>query len=134
MAAVSGRSFLLKTGTGTVVTVAALRTTSFTVDGSTVDITNKDSAGMQELLSAGGVAKIGISAGGVLTGAAQSTDLIAKALARTLDPYTIVFDNGDKIEGSFQLTSFGASGDYNGEQTYTLSLESSGTMTLTPAS
>jgi len=127
-----GRSLLLKLGTGgSAVTVAAMRSTRFTVNGETVEATNKDSNGMRLLLADGGVAKLSISANGLLSGIAQSTDLIARTLARSLDAYRLEFDNGDVIEGSFQLTSFEVTGDYNGEQTYALSLESSGALAMT---
>jgi len=129
-----GRSLLLKVGTGgSAVLVAAMRTTRFTVNGEAVDATTKDSNGMRTLLPDGGLAKLTISANGLLTGIAQSTDLISRTLARSVDAYRLEFDNADVIEGNFQLTSFEVSGDYNGEQTYALTLESSGTLTLTAA-
>jgi predicted secreted protein len=127
-----GRTLLLKTGSGGgAITVAAMRTTRFVVNGETVDTTNKESNGMRTLLDGAGVAKLTISAAGLLSGIAQSTDFITKTLNRTIDPYRLEFDNGDIIEGSFQCVSFEATGDYNGEQTYSLTLESSGTLSLT---
>lgn len=129
-----GRTLLLKTGSGgAAVTVAAMRTTRFTVNGETVDATNKDSAGMRTLLDAAGAARLTIAASGLLSGSAQATDFITRTLNRSLDPYRLEFDNGDVIEGSFQATQFEAAGDYNGEQTYSLTLESSGALTLTAA-
>lgn len=134
MALSKGKNLLLKVGTGgSAVTIAAMRSTKFVINGETVDATSKDSAGMRTLLADGGVAKLSVSATGLLSGNAQATDFIAKALARSLDSYRIEFDNADVIEGSFQLTSFEVAGDYNGEQTYNLSLESSGALTVTAA-
>lgn len=86
---------------------------------------------MRTLLDGAGVAKLSISATGLLSGSSQSTDMISRTLARSLDSYRLEFDNGDVIEGAFQLTSFEAVGDYNGEQTYSISLDSSGALTLT---
>ncbi len=43
------------------------------------------------------------------------------------------FDNGDTIEGLFQITNFELSGEYNGEQTFTCTLESSGAWTFSAA-
>jgi len=127
-----GRTLLLKLGTGGSATlVAAMRTTKFTVNGELVDATHKDSNGMRTLLDGAGVAKVTISASGLLSGTAQATDFINRTLARSLDNYRLEFDNSDILEGSFQCVSFEASGDYNGEQTYALTLESSGTLTLT---
>lgn len=129
-----GRTLLLKVGTGGgAVTVAAMRTTRFSVNGETVDATHKDSAGMRTLLDAAGTAKLTVSATGLLSGSAQATDFINKTLARSLDAYRLEFDNGDVIEGSFQCVQFEAAGDYNGEQTYALTLESSAALTVTAA-
>jgi len=132
MAAQLGRSFTLKVGVGGTA-VAAMRSTSFAVNGETVDATTKDSAGMRELLAAGGSASMSISASGLLSANAQATDFVAAVIARTLATYELTFDNGDKISGSFQVTNFQAGGEYNGEQTYSISLESSGALTVTPA-
>lgn len=133
MAKVSGRNFLLKVGVGgSPVTVASMRSTSITVNGETVDSTDKDSAGMRELLAGGGVANVSVSASGLLSGNAQATDFMAKVIARSVDPYTVVFDNGDTLTGNFQMTSFQADGQYNDAQTFSLQLESSGAVTITP--
>jgi TP901-1 family phage major tail protein len=129
-----GRTLLLKLGTGgAAVTVAAMRSTRFAVNCETVEVTNKESNGIRTLLDAAGTAKLSISASGLLSGTAQATDFINRTLGRTLDSYRLEFDNGDVIEGSFQCTSFEATGDYNGEQTYSLQLESSGSLTVTAA-
>lgn len=129
-----GRTLLLKLGTGgSAVTVAAMRSTRFAVNGETVEITNKDSAGMRTLLDGAGTAKLSVNASGLLSGSAQATDFISRTLNRTLDAYRLEFDNGDVIEGSFQCVSFEATGDYNGEQTYSLQLESSGSLSVTAA-
>lgn len=130
----AGRALLLKVGTGTgATTVAAMRSTKFSIDGETVDATTKDSSGMQTLLEAGGTARVTITASGLLSANAQATEFINRTLNRTLHAYRIEFDDGDVLEGTFQLTSFDASGDYNGEQVYSLKLESSGTITLIPS-
>jgi len=133
MPATKGRDFLLKVGTAAAgVTVAAMRTTSFTINGASVDVTSKDSVGSwRELLAGGGVVSASISAAGILTGSVQATDFFTKVANRSLDAYGIVFDNGDKIDGTYQVTSFEAAGTHDGEQTYTIALESSGVLTLT---
>jgi TP901-1 family phage major tail protein len=128
MAADIGRNFKLEMGTGTSGTalVAAMRTTSFTVNGETVDITNKDSGGFRELLGTAGVSSVSVSAEGVLTGSTTSNGFYGRARAKSIDAYTLKFDAGT-ITGLFQTVSFGGAGAHNGEQTYSLTLESSGT-------
>ncbi len=134
MAAQKGRDFLLKVGTasgGT--TVAGMRTTSLTVNGETVDVTNKDSAGARTLLAGAGVSSMSLSAAGILSGSAQATTLLGYSLDRSLNAFGIIFDNGDAIDGSFQVTQYQAGGEYNKEQTFSITLESSGALTVTAA-
>ena len=131
MAAQPGRSLLLKAGTGTgALTIASLRTTSFTVNGETVDVTNKDSAGYRELLGTAGIVSASISGAGVLAGGTFDVMLINRSTARSLDLYTVTFGTGNSIAGSFQVTSYQSAGEYNGAQTYDVALESSGSFTV----
>lgn len=133
MPAQKGRDFLLKIGTAAAgTTVAGMRTTSMTVNGETVDVTNKDSAGNRTLLAAAGTSSMQLSAAGILSGSTQATTLLGYAMDRSLNTYAIVFDNGDTVEGSFQVTQYQAGGEYNKEQTFSITLESSGSITVTP--
>jgi TP901-1 family phage major tail protein len=133
MAAAKGRDFLLKIGSaGSAVTLAAMTTTSFTVNAETVDVTNKDSVNRaREYLAGAGVVSMSISASGILTGGAQFGTLLTNLKAGSNDTYTIVFDNADTIVGPFAVTSLEASGEFNGQQTYSVSLESAGDFTFT---
>lgn len=134
MPAFTGRLLLLKEGSGTAATtIAAMRETGFTINGETVDVTSKDSTGQfRELLSAGGVVSLSVKASGLLFGDTSThNNLVSRCIARTLNSYRIEYDNNDTLEGSFQVTNFEASGTYNGEQTYSVSLESSGSVTST---
>lgn len=132
MAAEKGSGFLLEKGTlGAEVTVAGLRTTSVTINGETVDVTNKDSSAIRELLAGAGVASVSISADGVFQDDTQITAMRTAVLAQTIDPYVITYESGDTISGNFQCTSFENAGDFNGELTYSVTLESSGTITIT---
>lgn len=129
-----GRDFLLKLGTGGgAITCAAMRTTRFTVNGEAVEVTNKDSTGWRELLAGAGKASVSIGASGLLSGSVQATDFIGRAMSRGVDAYTLFFDNGDQLAGNFQCTSFEAAGEHDGEQTYSLTLESAAAITLTAA-
>ncbi|CAB4176561.1 COG5437 Predicted secreted protein [uncultured Caudovirales phage] len=130
MAAQLGRSLLLKAGTGTgAVTIASLRSNAFTVNGETVDVTNKDSAGYRELLGSAGVVSASLSASGLLAGGTFDSMLLGRVTTRSLDLYTVTFGT-NTIAGTFQTTSYKAAGEYNGAQTYDLSLESSGSLTV----
>ena len=77
MALSTGKNLLLKVGTGgSAVTVAAMRSTKFVINGETVDATSKDSAGRRTLLADGGGAKLSVSATGLLSRKAQTTGFI----------------------------------------------------------
>ena len=130
MAVEKGSAFLLKVGDGaqvpTFATVAGLRTTQLSVNGEAVVVTNKDSGGWRQLLGGAGVRSVSVSGAGVFTGSAAEMRLKASALAGTLDDYRLTFEGGDSLTGRFLVTRLDYAGDYNGERSYTLSLESSG--------
>ncbi len=47
-------------------------------------------------------------------------------LAGLVDDYRLSFEGGDAMTGRFLVTRLDYAGDFNGERSYTLSLESSG--------
>ena len=125
-----GSAFLLKVGDGAgtpvYATVAGLRTTQLSINGETVVITNKASGGWRELLSGAGTRSVSVSGSGVFTGSAAEVRLKGNALAGLLDDYELSFESGERMRGKFLLARLDYSGDFNGERSYALSLESSG--------
>jgi len=130
MSAQKGSAFLLKIGDGAQPpaynTVAGLRTTQMSINGETVVVTTKDSAGWRELLSGAGSRSVSVSAAGIFLGSAAEAAVRANALAGTLDDYQLSFEDGEKMQGRFLVTRLDYAGDFNGERNYTLQLESSG--------
>ncbi|AOH82762.1 phage tail protein [Sphingomonas panacis] len=130
MGAESGRAFLLKIGNGgspvAYATVAGLRTTQLSINGEMVAITSKDSGGWRELLSGAGVRSVSVSGAGVFTGSAAEVRLKGNALAGVIDDYRLSFESGETLSGRFLVTRLDYAGDYNGERSYTIALESSG--------
>lgn len=130
MAAEKGSAFLLKVGDGgappAFATVAGLRTTQLQINGEMVAITHKGSGGWRELLGGAGVRSVSVSGAGVFTGSAAEARLKASALSGALDDYRLTFEGGDSMTGRFLVTRLDYAGDFNGERTYTLALESSG--------
>ncbi len=130
MAAEKGSAFLLKVGNGAVpvvyATVAGLRTTQLSVNGEAVAITSKDSGGWRELLSGAGVRSVSVSGAGVFTGSAAELRMRSHALAGMIDDYRLTFESGETMTGRFLITRLDYAGDYNGERSYTVALESSG--------
>lgn len=130
MPAEKGSAFLLKVGDGAQApvfsTVAGLRTTQMSINGDAVVITHKGSGAWRELLSGAGVRSVSISGAGVFTGSAAEMRIKANALSGVLDDYEINFESGERLQGRFLVARLDYAGDFNGERTYTMALESSG--------
>ena len=142
MAAGKGSSFLLKeNSTGTPATVGCLRSTSMSINGEMVDITNKDSNAFissgndkaRDLLQGGGVRSMSLTASGVFTDSSTENLVRGFAFDGAIQNYDLVFSDGSKIAGAFLITSYERAGEFNGEETYSLTLESSNTITYTNA-
>ena len=142
MAAGKGSSFLLKeNSTGTPATVGGLRSTSMSINGEMVDITNKDSNAFissgndkaRDLLQGGGVRSMSLTASGVFTDSSTENLVRGFAFDGAIQNYDLVFSDGSKIAGDFLITSYERAGEFNGEETYSLTLESSNTITYTNA-
>ena len=125
-----GSAFLLKVGDGAAIpafaTVAGLRTTQLSINGEAVVVTNKDSGGWRQLLGGAGVRSVSASGAGVFTGSAAEARIKASALSGAIDDYRLSFESGDHLTGRFLVTRLDYAGDFNGERSYTLSLESTG--------
>lgn len=125
-----GSAFLLKVGNGAMpvvyATVAGLRTTQLSINGEAVAITSKDSGGWRDLLSGAGTRSVSVSGAGVFTGSAAEARLRASALAGLVDDYRLSFESGETMTGRFLVTRLDYAGDFNGERSYTVALESSG--------
>ena len=130
MTAQKGSAFLLKIGDGgsppTYDTVAGLRTTQLSINGETVVVTNKGSAGWRELLSGAGTRSVSVSAAGIFLGSTAEASVRSNALAGTIEQYELSFEDGEKLQGAFLIARLDYAGDFNGERNYTLQLESSG--------
>jgi TP901-1 family phage major tail protein len=130
MSAEKGSAFLLKVGDGgappVYATIAGMRTTQMSVNGEAVNVTSKDSLGWRELLSGAGVRSVSVAASGIFTGSAAEARVRANALSGVVDDYELSFESGERMRGRFLLTRLDYAGDYNGERTYALALESSG--------
>lgn len=137
MAGQKGREFLVKAGDGATseafTTVADFRTNSISLNNEMVDITTKSSSGWRVLLANAGVKSASLSGSGVFTDDATQIAEQAKFIAGTINNYELYFENGDKLAGAFQITSFEYAGDHNNEQTFSITYESSGAITYTAA-
>tara|TARA_R110002020_G_scaffold93624_3_gene225669 strand:- start:946 stop:1353 length:408 start_codon:yes stop_codon:yes gene_type:complete len=132
MAAQKGSALLLKINTtgSTYVTVGGLRSTSISLNDEAVDITTKDSAGVRNLLARGGVHSMSMSGSGVFTDATTETTLKDAMNASAFKNFQILIPDFGTYTGAFMVASLEYSGEYNGEVTYSVTLESSGTITF----
>ncbi len=105
-------------------TVAGGRSKTVTINNELVDITDDQSAPYRKLLEDAGLRSISLSFSGVF----KDEDAIRKieqdgAHSGLALDCQIVMPNGDEILGSFIVSSFEFAGEFNGEQTYALTLE-----------
>lgn len=135
--ALKGNSFLLKLAStyngDTYTTVAACRSNSLTLNKSAVDITNKGSGGWTESLQGGGVKNATISASGVYDDSASQQLLITAMMASTHWNAQIIDEAGNEFEGAWNIDSLTFGGDSDVEQTFEVTMSSSGAVTFTAA-
>lgn len=146
MAAQKGSAMLLKIDQiGTQTTVGGLRSTGITFNDEAVDITNKDSLGVRTLLAGGGTQSVSISGSGVFTDstteqavrtayfAQANTSDGSTAQTATFDSFQVIVPDLGTFTGTFMIATMGYSGEFNGEVTYDLTLESAGYVTFAAA-
>ena len=112
------------------------------INGEMVDITAKDSATFsgssghdigRALGPQMGIRSMSVSASGVFTDSAGENNIRGAAFTGGSVNYDLVFGDESTVKGAFIITSYERAGEYNGEETFSISLESNGTMTYTNA-
>lgn len=135
MPAEKGRLFLVQLGDGATsesfTTIAALRSSTLSINGESVDISNKDSAGWRELLDGAGQSSVDVSGSGVFTDAVIQITMQGFTIDKSLNNFKVIFESGDDFTGAFQVTNLEYAGEHNGERTYSFALESSGAVVFT---
>ena len=121
---------LRDTGGATFVQIEDQRVTGFSVNGQTIDITNKDSNQWRELLAGGSIRSCTINIEGVWTGSTQQQAMRSNSMDGTHEDWQ-VDDSAEVLEGAFEVTSLEISGAHDGEQTYSATLESADVPTVT---
>ena len=137
MAKAKGINLLVKRGNAdgppeTFTTIAYMRSTGMTFNGEQVDVTTKTDATWRQLMAGVGIQSMSISLAGIASDDATLDSLIADFFAHVHKNYQIVSDVGDTFGGAFQLASIERTGEYNGEETFSVTLESAGDITYTP--
>jgi TP901-1 family phage major tail protein len=114
--------------------VAGLRSRSISLNAETVDVTSANSTGVwRELLDACGVRNASMSGDGVFTDDAGMEAVRDAFFENELRDAKIFVPAFGTFEGQFKVASLEFGGEYNGEVTASLGLESAGVITFTAA-
>lgn len=132
MSALKGRNIYVQRAG---VTIAGVRTKSIKINGSSIDVTNDDDAGVRKLLSEAGQVDVEITVAGLLTNDALRTEALSTT-ARTATTAFIVqggwtgSPDHASLSGSFFLSSYSESAEYQGAATFEATFQSAGAVTL----
>lgn len=134
MAKFKGRELLIKVETAPNVftTLSAQTSSGFTINNESVDVTDKDGSGWRELLEGAGITSMSLTASGYTSDNATYTFVLGKVMANEHFKCRVVRGLGDEFEGMFMAESTGSTGEYNGAETFELSLQSAGAIAYTP--
>ena len=132
MTAQAGRELLLKLENGASFTaVGGFKGNSFSINDETIEVTNKASGGFRELLAGAGIRTVSASGNGVFVDDAIFAQVNQMVLDSVHATWQIIVPDFGTYEGRFAVSSLDMSGEYNGEVTYDISLDSAGPITFT---
>jgi len=135
MSAQRGRLMRLYTGT-TIDSgnrIAGLKSTTFSMNNSVIDVSTKDTEGWRELLEDGSLKSFSIACDGIFKNNATDELIRSYQWGNTLNQFTFEFPNGDSITSMFQITNYTRKGEVEGAETFSMTLESTGVPIYTPA-
>lgn len=112
--------------------VAGIRSSNFTINSQTVDITSASSGGFRQSLGTGGITSMSLSGSGVFEDDAKFGEVNTAVLTRAIVACEIVVPEFGSYAGDFIITSLEMGGEHEAELTYTMSLESAGVVAFTP--
>ena len=111
---------------GELVLISALRSTTMTLNIEAIDVTDKDGSLWKTLLEGAGVQNASIKASGMCNNSASFAFVRASTITGALINVRIESNVDDFYDGVFKITSMESSGDYNKEEIFSLTLDSSG--------
>ena len=100
-----------------------------TINGEVVDSTNQGSNGWKQSLDGAGLSSMALSGSGLFDNSAGLLSAQSHCLAKTSANYQIS-DGIHTYTGSYRITKMERDGDYKGEQTWSMTLESNGLITV----
>jgi len=123
----------IETAPGVFTLLGGLRSKSLSFNSESVDVTNHSSDEWSTRLDNSGIRAMSLSGSGVHNGDVETLGLAEdNAIANKLTRFRILDtdNNGRSYTAYFKIASFERAGEYNAEQTYSISLESSGEVTI----
>lgn len=117
---------------GNFITVAGMRAKTIQLNAGVVDATHTGSAGgWRELLSGAGVKSVRVSGSGVFRDEASDTRMREVFMSRTAVSWQLVVPDFAQLTGPFLISQLSYGGDFDGEATFSLTLESAGEIGVT---
>jgi TP901-1 family phage major tail protein len=138
MAAQKGRDILLKISDGAdppgFVSVAGLRTRTFSLRAASVESTDSDSPeSWRELMAGAGVKSCAVSGGGVFRDAESDARVRAAFFTQSTDEWLLVIPDFGALTGRFIVTGLDYLGEHDGEARFSISLASAGALSFEAA-
>ena len=135
MSAKRGSLVLIKVGNGAdpeqFSTVGGLRTSSLVLNNHLLDATSVSAGTWRQLLNSAGIQSLHLSGSGVFTDSAAEDTVRGYAFSNSIKNYQFIFANGDFVIGPFMIAAYERAGDHDGEEVYSIALESAGAINYT---
>lgn len=128
-----GKDYVLQreTSPGVWETLGGLQTKSQSMNNEMIDVTNHGSNQDRTLLDGCGIRSMSVSGSGVYNGDSNTLqDLEAACLSGVLQSMRLIDEESRSYTGMFKVTTFERASEYNGACTYSITLESSGAITI----
>ena len=126
MSKLKGQFFRLYVEIDSVFTLlAALRSTTMTLNNEAIDVTDKDGSLWKTLLEGAGVESISIKASGICNNSASFAFIRASVITGAFINARLESNSNEVYQGLFKISSLESSGDYNKEEIFSLTLDSS---------
>lgn len=131
MSATAGKDLLLESddGAGTFTVMGGLRSSSISLNGEAIDVTDQSSNQWTTLLDGAGIKKASISGSGIFNNSANEQLAITRMLGGTIANYKLVDGTGKAFLGAWKITKLERKGGYKDAQEWSMTLESSGAVT-----
>jgi len=112
-------------------TVGGLRSKTFSFSADGIDVSNHGSNQWKQILDEAGMKSVALSGSGVYTSAANYRAVESAALAGTVTCFLVIeVLTGRIYVGCFKISSFEVGGEYDGDATFSISLDSAAEVTI----